>query len=512
MPIWEVKGKNGEVFEFDAPDEQTALKAYELQPKTDAPVTGMGLAKAAGSSIARGVADLAGLPGTVGNALDAGGEWVMGKMGLPTRSQAMQERGLDPGSPLSGDTLRGGLSAITGGATDYQPQNTAEEYVRTFGEFAPAAVAGPGGLIRKAAMATVPAGLSESAGQVAEQTIPELEPYARAAGALGGGLATAGRVNPAAVAAKGAPTREVLKKTTDDLYTTMRQQGIKYDSNAWAKTAQSAMDALLKEGFRKGMSDEVTSAFRTVEGMIKQGSHSPDFDDINGLVQKVGGLAREAKPQGAEAFGIIRDKLDEFERTAPLMTTTGMPQQELNAIRSTARQTALKNIKQRHLNEIMQNADTYASGQEAGIRNGIGNLLRSKAGKNLFNNEERTALLAVEHGRKTIRTLSKFGLDIFRPSGNAALIPTTAAAAAGTLAGSGGVAIPLAIGLTGAGTVAKQISPRLTKKALENVGGAIRSGNLSSPTGKAATQRLKNELLSRRMLSVTNANQSSKSR
>ncbi|TIO15635.1 MAG: hypothetical protein E5X86_19900 [Mesorhizobium sp.] len=465
------------------------------------------VAASGASGLARGAADLLGLPGTIGDAVNAGGQWALRKgyqavtgnapepgtfFGGPTPEiEAMMIGG--GSNPLGGENLKAGLAKITGGASDYQPQTTAGEYARTVGEFAPAAVTGPGGLIRKAAMATVPAVMSETAGQATEGTA--LEPWARAGGALAGGFATAGRVNPVKEAAKGAPTREALKQTTDDFYTTLRNQGIKYDSNAWGATAQSAMDALLKAGFRPGMSDEITNAFRTVEGMIKQGSHSLDFDDINGLVQRVGGLARESSPQGAEAFNIIRDKLDDFERAAPLMTTTGMPQAALNETRTAARQTALKNIKARTLDTIVQNADTYQSGVEAGIRNGIGNLLRSKKGQQLFSGPERTALLQVAQGRKGLRTLSRFGFDLSKLSGNASFLPTVGAL------GAGAMLDPLAGGaLLVAGTAAKAASPRLTQRAFDQTSAAIRSGNLRGATGQELTKRLRDEQTLRRLM------------
>src|SRR5690606_37798549 len=47
------------------------------------------------AGIARGAADLVGLPGTLANALDAGGEWVQRQLGLPTRSEAMAEYGIE---------------------------------------------------------------------------------------------------------------------------------------------------------------------------------------------------------------------------------------------------------------------------------------------------------------------------------------------------------------------------------------------------------------------------------
>lgn len=93
---------------------------------------------------------------------------------------------------------------------DRQPRSTLGEYSQTFGEFAPAALAGPGGVIRKTAMAVIPAASSETAGQIARATgHEEYEPWARLGGAvLGGGLAAGGRSSTVKKTASGAPSSD----------------------------------------------------------------------------------------------------------------------------------------------------------------------------------------------------------------------------------------------------------------------------------------------------------------
>lgn len=136
--------------------------------------------KSAGSGLARGAADLVGLPGTISDAFNNGMSYITGLPQLPQ-------------SPLSGNTLRGAASAVTGGATDYQPQTTAGEYASTAGEFVPGAMAFGGGTLGSAVRYGVVPGLaSEGAGQLTEGT--GYEPYARVAAAL---------VAPVAVGAAG---------------------------------------------------------------------------------------------------------------------------------------------------------------------------------------------------------------------------------------------------------------------------------------------------------------------
>jgi len=121
------------------------------------------------SGVGRGVAGLAGLPGTVQDLANSGLSWATGLPELPR-------------SPLSASSLQSGLSTVTGGASDYEPQTTAGEYASTVGEFLPGSVV-PGGTLANALRFGVLPGLaSEGAGQLTEGT--GLEPYARVAAAL----------------------------------------------------------------------------------------------------------------------------------------------------------------------------------------------------------------------------------------------------------------------------------------------------------------------------------------
>lgn len=464
------------------------------------------VAKSGASAFARGTADLIGLPGTIGDALRGAGQWALSK-GYETvtgekpgpdsffgSNPEMEAQMIGGGqNPLGGASLKGLISDATGGATDYQPQTTEGEYARTGGEFAPAALAGPGTLLRKAAMTVVPAFASETAGQLTRGTA--LEPWARAGGAIAGGLVSAGAANPIKEAAKGAPTREALKSKVNQAYSALRNAGIKYDADSYGRTVQGAREALLKSGFRPV--GAVKEAFDYVDEMAKGAGLSPDFDDVNNMVSTIGGAARDAMRQGnnkaAEALGIVRDHLDDFERAAPLISSQPIAQETLNRARSGARQLALRNIKQRYLDEIVKDADTFRSGTEAGIRNGVGKLLRGK-GKNVFSGAERRALLNVQHGRKPLEQLSKFGFDLSQGSGNAAFLPTIAGGGA-ILAGG-----PLGAALPAAGTVAKYASPKLTENALEQAGAAIRSGGLLGGAGERAAGLLNDQTIRRRLL------------
>lgn len=478
----EVELPDGSIAEFpDGTAPETIKQALQKQfgaPQVEQPGMVEDMTRSAGAGLRQGVEGMVGMFGDANRMTGDAAAWLAGKAGLGEEGQGRIRSGARFLSPFPNAPTTDEIQSVTdqGVGEAYHPQTTAGEYARTVGQFAPAAFAGPGSVARKTAMAAVPAVASETAGQLTEGTVAE--PYARGLAALAGGVSVAGRGNPVKQAAKGAPTRETLKQQTDALYNTMRDAGIKYDSNAFGQSVLKMARDLKKSGLRRSVADDAYKVVRELADDVQRGL-SPDFDDINGLIQNIGDKARAAARAGdkplAKAYGIIRDQLDDFERTAVMSSTKPMPKAEFNELRTAARQTALKNIKTRAIDEIVENADTYQSGREAGIRNGISNLLRSKKGIQLFRGDERKALLDVAQGRKALRTLSRFGFDLTRLSGNATFIPAVGAVGAGSMVS------PAAAGaLLGAGTLAKVASPMMTERALSRAGAAIRSGGLNN--------------------------------
>jgi hypothetical protein len=145
-----------------------------------------GLVKAAGEGLASGVSGLVGLPGDLINlknlAVQKGAKFIGDRVGV--------EVGPPKQSVLP--TARGTKDFIEQNVlSPYKPQTTAEEYVRTFAEFAPGAAVGPGGPLARLMQVAVPAAASETAGQYTKGGAAE--PYAR----LGGGLLGAGAASVA---------------------------------------------------------------------------------------------------------------------------------------------------------------------------------------------------------------------------------------------------------------------------------------------------------------------------
>jgi hypothetical protein len=186
MPVFKIATPDGRTLSIEAGDEQTALRGAQewfvgqgKQPKADVNPVG-DFFKSAGVGLAQGAIGLAGLPGDLSE---------LGARGLDRAVQGIGSMtGIDVGAPRPDQPTRFGSQDIQGaveGVTGefYEPQTTAGEYARTVGEFAPGALAGPGGVATRAmTQAVVPGLLSEAAGQATKGE--EMEPYARAGGAV----------------------------------------------------------------------------------------------------------------------------------------------------------------------------------------------------------------------------------------------------------------------------------------------------------------------------------------
>lgn len=177
MPKITINGSKvtvGEDFMSLSPEEQNAavdeIARSMIEAYADKPSTSMDMLKSGASGVARGAADLAGLPGTLADVFNSGVSWLTGLPDLPA-------------NPMSGQVVRGGLAAATGGASEYEPQTTAGKYTATVGEFLPGAAAfgglSPSNLGR---FGVLPGLTSEGAGQLTQGSAAE--PYARIAGAL----------------------------------------------------------------------------------------------------------------------------------------------------------------------------------------------------------------------------------------------------------------------------------------------------------------------------------------
>lgn len=325
------------------------------------------VAKSGASGLARGALDLAGLPGTIGDALDSAGQFALRKGyklatgdepspegGMIERffagpTQQAKDAGFMSGSPLSGPALREAASKATDGATAYKPQTTAGEYAGTIGEFLPGAAAfggmNPGNLLRFGAL---PGAASEVAGQMTEGTAAE--PYARiaaamlapAAPAVASRMISPMRVAPERLAAAKVLQAEGVRPTAGQLTGSNR---LKYmESEMGGNKAAQMIDDQAESFTNAAMRKAGSSGRATPENMTALNQRlSQGFDDVSarntvafdqGIASDISGTMREyTKVLPTEQRKIVgdlaQDIVDRFKAGGG-----ALPGAEYQAIRS----------------------------------------------------------------------------------------------------------------------------------------------------------------------------------
>jgi len=204
------------------------------EKKTDYAAVGKDVAKSVGVGAGEG---LLGLGGFVGDITELGAkglgkatDFVHDQLGIERyRPPPREERITNFLENIpSSASLTKNVEDVTG--KFYESQTPAGHYARTMGQFGPAALLGPGGILRKIGMqAVIPGAASEAAGQATQGTA--LEPYARAGAGLAAGLggAMVSRPGSTTQALRSQLPEGVTQATVDDarsLMVTAKAKGI----------------------------------------------------------------------------------------------------------------------------------------------------------------------------------------------------------------------------------------------------------------------------------------------
>lgn len=224
--------------------------------------------------LAKGVAAVAGIPGDISDALDAGANWLTGN-NISSRPSVS--------APSSGQ-LNAAFSAPTGGY--YEPQRKAGRYAETIMSFLPAALA-PGSAAARIARVALPGAGSEAAGQLAEDSgaSPGMQTAARVAGGLAGGFSTA----------LGRPIVRGANRATQAL----GGQGF---LNPEAEAARRLTGAFGRDGGGNAAAGRANSFSRS-------GASAPSVLDVGG--GNVSRLVRAAAGGGDEAQGVAQSYADQ---------------------------------------------------------------------------------------------------------------------------------------------------------------------------------------------------------
>lgn len=395
MPIYKVKGPDGKVYRIKGPEgattEQLAdvikSQTAEQQPGMTLGETAVDVASSLGTGIVRGAAGLVGLPADIGRGLAGlavrGGGYLVGadqaKLGeeIARANAAMSGGALAP--PTSAEVTQG-IERATGPL--YTPRGTAGKFAQTVGEFIPSAVAGPGGVVRKAAMAVAPGVTSEAAGQAAEGTA--YEPAARIAGGIVGGVAAAGRGSGAAKAMQeAAPDLAAVNARKSTLYKQLENSGITFDGYDYANFANRVTQRLQREAFDPDLQPKTAVLLRRINDLS---GRSPTFQELENLRKMTGNVLRgSGEPSDMQFASKIMSEIDSFFDSGTVSSANPrLPPNRVNAAVKEARELSRRSALARDIN-AMDRKSPYFQG---GIENEFRKYMRSRRGERLTSAEK----------------------------------------------------------------------------------------------------------------------------
>lgn len=500
-------------FYADMPFDQFAEKVGLAKPQTVADgktdrerswgETALDVAASGAQGLSSGVQSLL---GTVGDAQQVSGDvlaWGADKLGFSpdTQNIARNVGKLIPtlGLPIPAPTTEQINKVVNPLLPQYSPQTDAGRYAKTIGEFAPAAAAGPGGVVRKTAMAVIPGIATTLAGDMTDQN-----PYAKAGAGIVAGFLTAGRGNAGTRRAiRNAPTAEAIAQTTDDTYNTLRNAGIAYDNNAFAAFVQQLQRQMHQRGYRPRVNSPHPVA-ADIEELAAAANNPLDFSEMESLRRSIGlNLPANASNQDRAAANFVREQLDNFMENAPFVSNGNVPANEVHALTRQARELASRNIKNRTLEEAIGNARLAASGFENGLRIEMRKILKNPNRRRGFTQAELNAMMTIAGGTTPQNLLAQFGrlgISLDRMTSKASLLPTI-------IAGGGysaGATLPAA-GLVGAATAAKYGSRLMAERSARDLTALTRVGRADQEAAMGIDDAVRQRARARAALTADSA-------
>lgn len=450
--------------------------------------TGYDMLRSAGTGIRQGLEGLGGMFGDINQMQGDIASWAAGKLGASPETQATASSigrrfSMNPFAASTKD-IQGATTAAVG--EHYEPQTVAGEYARTGGQFLPAAAAGPGSLLRKAAMTAVPAIASETAGQVTKGTAAE--PYARGIGALAGGVAAAGR---GIAKAPAGPSAEQLRQQGRALYDQAKNAGVTVKAAAINKIGMNLGVKLRDFGFDKQLQPDTAVAIRKLIDVKGKNISLQEMDNIRKVASNA---ARSAvKADDRKAAGILVEQIDNVMDDAANFTVKDSA--GIKALKE-GREVWKRKIKTDMLDEAVERAQNQATGFENGLVIQMRQIANNPKKMRAFNKQEQAMIKSVVRRGSAHGILRAIGM--LSPN-------STFGGMAGVGLGVGAGLVPgAALAATGFG--ARTAAGALTKSKVDKLQSAVASG-----VSKSGPQPVSIEALVRSLLAAKSGETSAKS-
>ena len=427
--------------------------------------TGEDMVRSGAAGVRQGSESMAGGFGDTNSINGDIGSWAAKKLGLGETGQNVTSWLMSHANPAtamlpSTSDIRQVTDKFMG--ESYKPQTTAGEYSRTVGQFVPGAALGPGSLGRKVASAIVPGIASEAAGQFTKGS--PIEPYARAAGGLAGGILTAGRATPKAP--------KVAMESADDL--AARSQALYDSADAAGVVIQPQEMSRLAQNVELAAGNLNTNLRPNTAGIVQEAKaiagKPVTLRELDEFRQTVGLAMKRAEPQDVRTLQKIKNVVDHFADATPNITAGDA---KGFGFQKEARALWARKAKTEVLDDIIEKAKNQATGFENGLVIQMRSLANNKKRIASFSPAEQEMIKDVVRRGSVTGILRTFGM----------LAPNStfgAFGAVGTTLAGGGVGGLAGLGV---GTAAKAAAGKMTMGKMDRLQRAVSSGVAPGPVG-----------------------------
>jgi hypothetical protein len=464
----EIDLPDGSIAEFpDGTPDNVIERALQEAYPSQQPAQTMGTGEDVGRSLASGARwGIEGIPGVFGDVGQLGenvGSWISGKLGASPEQIEKAKNLRDESFSLMPDLpttqqIHDVTTPVVG--ESHTPQTTAGEYGFTGGNFI-ASLAAPGGPVRKLAGWALPSLASETAGQVTEGTAAE--PYARFAGALAGGAASARGGRPKAAPA---PTSAELSTEANAIFNQVKQSGVTASPQALNKLYNEVGTKLKDFGFHPKLQPDTATV---VTELIKSRGMPLSLPEFHNLRKLATGAARSAqKSDDRAAAGRIVEAIDDILDDANNFSAGS--DQARNLLREGIA-TSKRKIKTEMIEDVVERAKNQATGFENGLVVQFRALANNKKKMRSFSKQEQDMIRGIVRRPSLHGMLRAVGM--LSPNSTFGGITTGMGLASGVVPG---------LASAGAGMAARAGAGKLTNMKVDRLQRSVATG--LPPTGQ----------------------------
>lgn len=256
-----------------------------------------------------------------------------------------------------------------------------------------------------------------------------------------------------------APTQQALKSAGNAAYKKASEISGRVKPESFSGLLDELDNIAMKEGAAEGLTPKVFGALKAARSRVGE----MGVDDLEIVRRQIGMAIDPMDPNQSRIAIQLRDRLDDYVQNLGVDDLTEGAMDGAASALKEARSIWSKNRKTEIIDDIIEKAQTQASGNENGLRIGFRSLLNNKKKIAGFSPDEVQAIKEVAQGaptRNALRVLGKFGFD-FGANTNALGVVLGGGAGYGAGGPIGAVALPAA------GSAARYASEKMTGRAAE---------------------------------------------